>query len=84
MYKLIVYEKEDGGIGILTPTFECFFAHSLDEIAAKDVPAGRPYIFVDPEDIPTDRTFRDAWEVQIDTPDGVGAESNEFAPKEEA
>jgi hypothetical protein len=31
-------------------------------IAAKDVPAGKPFKIVDAADIPTDRTFRAAWE----------------------
>jgi hypothetical protein len=33
-------------------------------IAAKDVPEGKPYKIVDVADIPTDRTFRNAWEYQ--------------------
>jgi hypothetical protein len=33
-----------------------------DWIAAKDVPAGKPFQIVDVSDIPTDRTFREAWE----------------------
>jgi hypothetical protein len=31
-------------------------------IAAKDVPAGKPFQIVDVSDIPSDRTFRGAWE----------------------
>jgi len=31
-------------------------------IAAKDVPAGKPFQIVDVSDIPSDRTFRNAWE----------------------
>jgi len=31
-------------------------------IAQKDVPEGKPYEIVDAADIPTDRTFRNAWE----------------------
>lgn len=34
----------------------------MEWIANKDVPEGKPYKIVDVEDIPTDRTFRDAWE----------------------
>ena len=34
-------------------------------IAAKDVPAGKPYRVVDVADIPTDRTFRAAWEADF-------------------
>lgn len=31
-------------------------------IASKDVPEGKPFQIVDVSDIPTDRTFRNAWE----------------------
>jgi hypothetical protein len=31
-------------------------------VAAKDAPNGKPFQIVDVADIPTDRTFRDAWE----------------------
>lgn len=34
----------------------------IDWIAAKDVPAGKPFQIVDVADIPSDRTFRNAWE----------------------
>jgi hypothetical protein len=37
---------------------------SIEEIALKDVPEGKPYKIVDVSDIPTDRTFRNAWEYQ--------------------
>lgn len=33
-----------------------------DWVAAKDVPAGKPFQIVDVSDIPSDRTFRNAWE----------------------
>jgi len=36
----------------------------MEWIANKDVPTGKPFKIVDVEDIPTDRTFRDAWEYQ--------------------
>jgi hypothetical protein len=57
--KLIVYPNDNGGISILTSAPECGL--SLQEIAAKDVPAGKPWKIVDAADIPADRTFRDAW-----------------------
>ena len=31
-------------------------------IAAKDVPEGKPFEIVDVADVPSDRTFRNAWE----------------------
>ena len=82
--KRIIYQTENGGVAILIPAPECLIERSIEEIAAKDVPAGVAYKIINAEDLPTDRTFRSAWEAQIGTPDGVGAESNEFAPKESA
>ena len=34
---------------------------TIEEIAAKDVPAGTSYQIVDASTVPTDRSFRDAW-----------------------
>jgi hypothetical protein len=79
MNQRIVYQNDEGGISILTPAQECLQSHTIEEIAAKDVPAGKPYKIVDVADIPSDRTFRNAWTVnEADLTDGVGAESNEF------
>jgi hypothetical protein len=78
MNQRIIYENDEGGVAILIPTPECLATHTIEEIAAKDVPAGVPYKIISALDVPSDRTFRNAWEVQIDEPDGVGAESNEF------
>jgi len=60
MTKLIIYPNDNGGVSILTPAPECGL--TIEEIAAKDVPVGKPYKIVDGSDIPTDRTFRNAWE----------------------
>ena len=59
MNSRIIYPNDNGGICILTPAPECGL--SIEQIAAKDVPAGKPYKIVDAADIPADRTFRDAW-----------------------
>jgi hypothetical protein len=85
MNQRIVYQNDEGGISILTPAPECLQSHTIEEIAAKDVPAGKPYKIVDVADIPLDRTFRNAWTVnEADLTDGVGAESNEFPVEEQA
>jgi hypothetical protein len=60
MNQRIIYPTDDGGVAILMPAAECGL--TIEEIAAKDVPAGKPYKIVDVADIPTDRTFRNAWE----------------------
>jgi hypothetical protein len=61
MDKRIVYKNDEGGISIIVPS-DCGL--TIEEIAAKDVPAGKTYHIVDVADIPTDRTFRNAWEWQ--------------------
>ena len=60
MNQRILYPTDDGGVAIIIPAAECGL--TIDEIAAKDVPEGKPYKIVDVSDIPTDRTFRSAWE----------------------
>ena len=60
--KRIIYPKDDGGVAIITPTPEALETMTIEEVAAKDVPAGKDFKIVDVADIPTDRTFRDAWE----------------------
>jgi hypothetical protein len=59
MNKRIIYPTDDGGVAVIVPA-ECGL--TIEEIAAKDVPAGKPFKIVDVSDIPTDRTFRNAWE----------------------
>lgn len=56
----VIYPTDEGGVAVIIPAAECGL--SIEEIAAKDVPAGKPYKIVDVSDIPEDRTFRDAWE----------------------
>ena len=56
----IIYPNDDGGVSIVIPAPECGL--TIEEIAAKDVPEGKPYKIVDVADIPSDRTFRNAWE----------------------
>lgn len=62
MEKRIVYNNDEGGISIVIPTAEWLAEHTIEELAAKDVPAGKDYHIVDVSEIPSDRTFRNAWE----------------------
>lgn len=62
MDKIIIYKKQDGGVSILIPTAEYLETHTMEELALKDVPANTPYKIVNVSEIPTDRTFRNAWE----------------------
>ena len=60
MTKRIIYPTDEGGVAVIVPAAECGL--TIEEIAAKDVPAGKPYKIVSTSDIPSDRTFRNAWE----------------------
>jgi hypothetical protein len=60
MNQRIIYPTDDGGVAIIVPAPECGL--TIEEIAAKDVPAGKDFKIIDVEDVPTDRTFRNAWE----------------------
>lgn len=82
-YKLIIFRNDEGGVSIIYPARECLKTRTVEEIALKDVPAGKPFKIVSPDEIPSDLMFFDAWEVDENTlTDGVGSESNEFPPKE--
>ncbi len=52
----IIYPNDEGGVSIVVPAPGA----TLEDVL-KAVPAGKPYQVVAVEDIPSDRTFRDAW-----------------------
>jgi hypothetical protein len=60
MNQRIIYPTDNGGVAVIIPAAECGL--SIEAIAAKDVPAGKPFKIADVSDIPEDRTFRNAWE----------------------
>ena len=60
MNQRIIYPTDNGGVAVIIPAPECGL--TIEEIAAKDVPTGKPYQIVDVADVPSDRTFREAWE----------------------
>jgi hypothetical protein len=67
---VIVYEQ-DGRVIVVFPTGEL----SIEETAAKDVPAGVPYWLVDAASLPS-RDYRNAWRLDktaMGAPSGVGA-----------
>ena len=69
----IIYKNSNGGVSIVIPSPEALKHMTIDEIALKDVPTGLPFAIVEDSEVPTDRTFRDAWTVDEATlTDGVG------------
>ena len=75
----IIYKNDNGGVSVVIPTGEALAQHTIQEIAVKDVPTGKPFKIVSASDIPSNRSDRDAWTIdEADLTDGVGGESNEF------
>ena len=64
MNQRIIYPTDDGGVAVVVPAPNSGL--TIQEIAAKDVPAGKAYKIVDVADVPSDRTFRGAWEYSND------------------
>jgi hypothetical protein len=62
MAQVIIYKQDDGGVAVVVPTPEALKQIGIQAIASKDVPAGKPFKIVDASEIPSDRTFREAWE----------------------
>lgn len=79
MTQRIIYQTDEGGVAVIVPAPKALEQYGIQAIALKDVPASKPFKIVNVSDIPSDRTFRDAWEVDPATlTDGVGSESNSF------
>lgn len=73
MRERIIYKNPDGSVAVLVPASDSGL--TLEQIAAKDVPAGKPYKIVDVSELPQDRSDRDAWTVDDEVlTDGVGAD----------
>ena len=75
-----IYKNPDNSVGIIIPSDEALAIFGLEKILEKDVPAGLPYWMVSVNDIPENRIFRSAWEIDenFGKPDGFGGENNQF------
>ena len=66
MNQRIIYPTPEGGVAVIIPAPEWLAeeGNTIESLAAKDVPAGVEYKIIDVSEVPTDRTFRNAWEYQ--------------------
>jgi len=66
MNQRIIYPTDDGGVAVIIPAPEWLAekGNTMEVLAQMRVPEDKPYKIVDVADIPTDRTFRNAWEYQ--------------------
>ena len=80
----IIYKNQDNSVAVLIPAQEVLDTIGLKAIAEKDVPQDLPYWFASESDIPSDRTARNAWEIDeaMGDPDGFGGVSNEFTDEQ--
>ena len=68
----IIYKSPEGTVSVISASPE--WSGTMEELAQKDVPTGLKYKIVEDSDISSDRSFRDAWEVdEAELTDGVGA-----------
>ena len=68
----IIYKTPENTVAVITPSPR--WEGTMEELAAKDVPTGLPYKIVEDSEVPSDRTFRNAWTVnEAELTDGVGA-----------
>jgi hypothetical protein len=79
--QVIVYKQDNGVPAVVVPTQEALSLFGIEAIAAKDVPAGKPYKIMDSSELPLS-VPQEAWAVnEADLTDGVGSESSEFPPE---
>jgi|688.fasta_scaffold189427_3 hypothetical protein len=64
MTQVIIYPNNEGGVHVVHPTPEALSTLAFEEIIAKSVPEGMEYKIINASELPQDRTFRNAWEMQ--------------------
>ena len=76
----ILYPNSEGGTCVIHSTGEL----PIEDVCQKDVPAGTPYLVVEDDVIPSDRSFRNAWEADFSNPDGYGIGADAYFAAKEA
>ncbi len=71
--KRIIYKSSNGSVRIIVPADNVNM--TVEEIAQKDVPTGVKYKIVNKLEVSSDRTFRNAWDIdEAELTDGTGAD----------
>jgi len=76
----ILYPTSEGGVCVIIPSGELPIA----DVAEKDVPANTPYLIVEDDVVPSDRSFRNAWEADFSNPTGVAIGETAWRAAQEA
>lgn len=69
MSSTIVFPNDEGHLTFVYPA-DCGIP--VNEIARKDVPAGKPFLIIPNEQTPKDHTFFEAFEADFSNPHGYG------------
>lgn len=74
MNKKIIYQRADNSIGIHTFVKQGLSTNELIKLAERGTPSDLPFWIVNEDTIPTDKTNRNAWELDSNQgdPDGIG------------
>lgn len=75
--KVGIFQNKDGGVSVVIPSAEALKVATIQQIVAAAVPEGKPFKIVEQYEIPVDRTFRNAWEIdEAELTSGAGAKQN--------
>jgi hypothetical protein len=70
MEQRIIFKNDEGGVSVIIPSPDCGL--TVEQIALKDVPDGKPFKIIDETDLPP-RETRPGWEVEDSfLDDGIG------------
>lgn len=69
MNSIIIYPNDNGSIAMGYP---CECGLTIEQIARKDVPTGKPFLIVPDDQVPKDHTFFEAFEADFTNPHGYG------------
>jgi hypothetical protein len=70
MSKRIIYKDNEGNLAVIIPIDNNL---TIEQIARKDVPTGKPYKIIEETDLPNSREYRNAWTIDdSELTDGVG------------
>ncbi|MBX3504405.1 MAG: hypothetical protein KF895_02925 [Parvibaculum sp.] len=75
--KVIIYLQDNGIPAVVVPVQFYVDRYGIHSVAAKDVPAGKPFRIMEASDLPAGP--QEEWEIDPATlTDGVGSNGNEF------
>jgi hypothetical protein len=70
MTQVIIFPNDEGWLSVINPAPDCGL--TIEEIARKDVPSGKPYHIINASQLPQETMFFNAWEADFSNPDGQG------------